>query len=159
MTSGVGDRKSIHCLLVGDPGMGKSEMLLSACRVSNRGVFTCAGTSSAAGLSAVVHQEASSGGYTIEAGALVLADNGACFIDELDKSNEQTVLYDAMERQSVSLAKAGVICSLPARCSIMAAANPPKGQSSHMYDQSMLHAPGSIPRLPEASTAWHQGLT
>ena len=130
---GIGDRKNIHCLLVGDPGIGKSEMLLSACRISNRGVFTCAGTSSAAGLSAIVHQEGSSGGYTIEAGALVLADNGTCFIDELDKSNEQTVLYDAMERQSVSLAKAGVICSLPARCSIIAAANPPKGQSIHTY--------------------------
>ena len=139
---GVGDRKNIHCLLVGDPGIGKSEMLLSACRVSNRGVFTCAGTSSAAGLSAIVHQEGGSGGYTIEAGALVLADNGACLIDELDKSNEQTVLYDAMERQSVSLARAGVICSLPARCSIMAAANPPKGQSSRTYTH-LVHNPFS----------------
>ncbi|EAT44419.1 AAEL004200-PA [Aedes aegypti] len=127
-----GRRSEIHVLIVGDPGIGKSQMLQSCAEVSPRGIFVCGNSTSNAGLTVAVRTEKCTGG-ALEAGALVLADQGACCIDEFDKmSGNHQILLEAMEQQVVSVAKAGVICSLPARTCILAAANPSGGH----YDKS-----------------------
>jgi len=119
-------RCNSHILIVGDPGMGKSQMLLAATQVAARSVYVGGNTCSTTGLTVTMTKEA--GGDTgIEAGALVLADQGICCIDEMDKMGNQEGLLEAMEQQQISIAKAGVVASLPARCSIIAAANPKHG--------------------------------
>ncbi len=116
-------RSDPHVLVVGDPGLGKSQLLNFASAVAPRAVYVCANTSTAAGLTATVQDGA------LEAGALVLADQGVCCIDEFDKiaGDGWRSLLDVMEQQSVNVAKAGVICTLPARTSVVAAANPVGG--------------------------------
>ena len=119
-------RSNSHILIVGDPGMGKSQMLLAATQLASRSVYVGGNTSSTTGLTVTLTKE--EGGETgIEAGALVLADQGVACIDELDKCKHLDGLLEAMEQQCVSIAKAGVVASLPARCSIIAAANPKHG--------------------------------
>jgi len=119
-------RSNSHILIVGDPGMGKSQMLLAATQLASRSVYVGGNTSSTTGLTVTLTKE--EGGETgIEAGALVLADQGVACIDELDKCKHLDGLLEAMEQQCVSIAKAGVVASLPARCSIVAAANPKHG--------------------------------
>ncbi|XP_068597302.1 DNA helicase MCM8 [Brachionichthys hirsutus] len=114
-----------HILIVGDPGMGKSQMLLAACNVAPRGIYVCGNSTSTTGLTVSLSRDAGTGDFALEAGALVLADQGLCCIDEFDKlGNQQQALLEAMEQQSVSLAKAGIVSSLPARTSVIAAANP-----------------------------------
>ncbi|XP_049789773.1 DNA helicase MCM8-like isoform X1 [Schistocerca nitens] len=120
-------RADIHVLVVGDPGLGKSQMLQACGNVAPRGVYVCGNTSTTSGLTVTLTRE-SGGDYTLEAGALVLADQGCCCIDEFDKmSSQHQALLEAMEQQSISIAKAGIVCSLPARTSILAAANPVGG--------------------------------
>ncbi|XP_005096787.1 DNA helicase MCM8 [Aplysia californica] len=117
-----------HILVVGDPGLGKSQMLQSATSVAPRGVYVCGNTTTTSGLTVTLSKESGSGDYALEAGALVLADQGCCCIDEFDKMGSQhQALLEAMEQQSISIAKAGIVCSLPARTSILAAANPVGG--------------------------------
>lgn len=119
-------RSNSHILIVGDPGMGKSQMLLAATQLASRSVYVGGNTASTTGLTVTLTKE--EGGETgIEAGALVLADQGVACIDELDKCKNLDGLLEAMEQQCVSIAKAGVVASLPARCSIIAAANPKHG--------------------------------
>ncbi|KAJ8894051.1 hypothetical protein PR048_006661 [Dryococelus australis] len=126
-----GSRADIHVLVVGDPGLGKSQMLQACASVAPRGVYVCGNTSTASGLTVTLSREGG-GNYALEAGALVLADQGCCCIDEFDKMTSQhAALLEAMEQQSISIAKAGVVCSLPARTSVLAAANPTGGH----YDQ------------------------
>jgi DNA helicase MCM8 len=118
-------RSDIHVLVVGDPGLGKSQMLRAAAALSPRAIFVCANTATTAGLTVAVCREGSKGDVNIEAGALVLADRGVCCIDELDKmSSDPHSLLEAMEQQQISIAKSGVVTSLKSRCSILAAANP-----------------------------------
>lgn len=119
-------RSDPHILIVGDPGLGKSQLLNFAAAVAPRAVYVCANTSTAVGLTATVHDGA------LEAGALVLADQGCCCIDEFDKitGDGWRGLLDVMEQQTVNVAKAGVVCALPARTSILAAANPVGGHYS-----------------------------
>nr|XP_004610994.1 unnamed protein product [Sorex araneus] len=117
-----------HILVVGDPGLGKSQMLQAVCNVAPRGVYVCGNTTTTSGLTVTLSKDSSSGDFSLEAGALVLGDQGICGIDEFDKmGNQHQALLEAMEQQSISLAKAGMVCSLPARTSIIAAANPVGG--------------------------------
>uniref|UniRef100_A0A3P8T9G3 DNA helicase MCM8 n=1 Tax=Amphiprion percula TaxID=161767 RepID=A0A3P8T9G3_AMPPE len=114
-----------HILIVGDPGLGKSQMLQAVCNVAPRGIYVCGNSTSTTGLTVSLSRDAGTGDYALEAGALVLADQGLCCIDEFDKlGQQQQALLEAMEQQSVSLAKAGIVSSLPARTSVIAAANP-----------------------------------
>ncbi|KAJ2696874.1 DNA replication licensing factor mcm8 [Coemansia sp. IMI 209128] len=122
-------RSDSHVLIVGDPGLGKSQMLTAVGQIAPRGVYVC-GTSgvSSSGLTVTLVKEAGSGDFALEAGALVLSDMGCCAIDEFDKvSSEHSSLLEAMEQQSISIAKGGLVCSLPARASVIAAANPAGG--------------------------------
>ncbi|KAL8173025.1 UNVERIFIED_CONTAM: DNA replication licensing factor mcm8 [Gekko kuhli] len=117
-----------HILVVGDPGLGKSQMLQAVCSIAPRGVYVCGNATTTSGLTVTLSRDGASGDFALEAGALVLGDQGICGIDEFDKmGNQHQALLEAMEQQSISLAKAGIVCSLPARTSIIAAANPVGG--------------------------------
>ncbi|GFH06570.1 DNA replication licensing factor MCM8 component, partial [Haematococcus lacustris] len=118
-------RGDVHVLLVGDAGLGKSQLLQACASVAPRGIYVCGNTSSAVGLTASVEKDAVTGDFVLVAGAMVLGDRGCCCVDEFDKmTGEHQALLEAMEQQEVSLAKAGMVASLPARTTVLAAANP-----------------------------------
>ncbi|GAY52345.1 hypothetical protein CUMW_141080, partial [Citrus unshiu] len=121
-------RGDIHVIVVGDPGLGKSQLLQAAAAVSPRGIYVCGNATTKAGLTVAVVKDSVTNDYAFEAGAMVLADSGLCCIDEFDKmSAEHQALLEAMEQQCVSVAKAGLVASLSARTSVLAAANPVGG--------------------------------
>ncbi|MCS7145947.1 MAG: minichromosome maintenance protein MCM [Nitrososphaerota archaeon] len=126
---GVRVRGDVHVLLVGDPGTAKSTLLLYAAQIAPRGVYTSGRGSTAAGLTAAVVRDAG-GGLVLEAGASVLADMGICVIDEIDKMRpeDRVAMHEVMAQQTVSIAKGGIVATLNARCSILAAANPELGR-------------------------------
>jgi replicative DNA helicase Mcm len=123
-------RGDVNILLVGDPGTGKSQMLQFASKTAPRGLLTTGRGSTAAGLTAAVVKEGGTGSFILEAGALVLADKGICCIDEIDKMREEDrgAIHPAMEQQIVPIAKGGIVATLNARSSILAAANPTLGR-------------------------------
>lgn len=128
---GIRVRGDIHILLVGDPGVAKTQLLLYVARVAPRGIYTSGKGATAAGLTAAAVKDDFAGGrWVLEAGMLVLADGGMAVIDELDKMSveDRVAMHETLESGTVSIAKAGITSTLNARCPVLAAANPKWGR-------------------------------
>ena len=130
-TDGTRTRGDIHILLMGDPGVAKSQLLKFMGNISPRGRFTTGGGTTAAGLTAAAIRDAfNDGRFSLEAGALVLADMGLCAIDEFDKMSDadRGAMHEAMEQQTININKGGLSATMRTRCAILAAANPRSGR-------------------------------
>ncbi|MCI4323405.1 MAG: minichromosome maintenance protein MCM [Thermoplasmata archaeon] len=128
---GIRVRGDIHILIIGDPGTAKSQLLRYIADVAPRGIYTSGKGATAAGLTAAAVKDDFAGGrWVLEAGMLVLADGGMAIVDELDKMTpeDRSAMHEALEQQTVSIAKAGITATLNARCPVLAAANPKWGR-------------------------------
>ncbi len=123
-------RGDIHILLTGDPGVAKSMLLSWTANVAPRGLYTSGKKATGAGLTAAAVRDDLGGGWTLEAGALVIADGGVACIDEFDKmaDEDRSAILEALEQQTISVAKAGIVATLNSRTSVLAASNPKMGR-------------------------------
>ena len=129
-SDGVKTRGDIHVLLIGDPGAAKSQMLKAATRIAPKASFVSGKSASAAGLTATVLKDELTKGWALEAGAIVLASGGLCAIDELDKMSDEdtSAMHEALEQQSISIAKANIRATLRCETTVLGAANPKMGR-------------------------------
>jgi len=141
-------RGDIHVLLIGDPGIAKSQLLRYVVKLAPRAIYTSGQSSTSAGLTATaVKDEFGDGRWTLEAGALVLADMGVAAVDEMDKmeKGDRASLHEAMEQQTISVAKAGITATLKSRCALLGAANPKYGRFDMYGDISdQINMPASL---------------
>lgn len=130
LPDGTRIRGDIHVLLVGDPGIAKSQILRYVVNLAPKGVYASGKSASSAGLTAAAVKDDFDGSWTLEAGALVLADNGFAALDELDKMkpDDRSALHEGLESQTLSFAKAGINTTLKCRCALLGAANPKLGR-------------------------------
>ncbi|MFN7991874.1 MAG: minichromosome maintenance protein MCM [Candidatus Micrarchaeia archaeon] len=141
MKGGAPIRDDIHILLIGDPGIAKSRFLLSVSEIAPKSIYVSGKSVSGAGLTVAAEKdELGEGGWTLKAGALVLASGGTAQVDEFDKIEEEdrAALHEAMETQTISVAKAGIVAKFRTKTSILAAANPKYGrfdQTKNLSDQ------------------------
>ncbi|VVC03499.1 Minichromosome maintenance protein MCM [Candidatus Bilamarchaeum dharawalense] len=141
MKGGMPIRDDIHVLLIGDPGIAKSRFLQSVSEIAPKSIYVSGKSVSGAGLTVSAEKdELGEGGWTLKAGALVLASGGTAQIDEFDKieDEDRAALHEAMETQTISVAKAGIVAKFRTKTSILAAANPKHGrfdQTKNLSDQ------------------------
>jgi replicative DNA helicase Mcm len=135
LSDGTRFRGDTHILLTGDPGTAKSQILKWVSNVAPRGLYTSGMKTTGAGLTAAAVRDEITGGWTLEAGAMVIADGGLACIDEFEKMKDEdrSAILESMEQQTISIAKAGIIATLNTRTAVLAATNPRLGR----FDKNM----------------------